>query len=160
MNSRSSYLRSLATIAPAIAVLFLAAMLPAVAPKKNWKSGKEVYAAIAEAPEKAADQRNPFEGNRAAAAAGGKLFKEHCAECHGNAAAGGRRGPSLRAPEVERATPGALFWILSNGVVRRGMPDWSKLPEPERWQIVTFIESLSDRQANHTRPDRRPPPKR
>jgi hypothetical protein len=32
---------------------------------------------------------------------------------------------------------------LTNGVVWHGMPVWSKLPEPERWQIVTFIESLS-----------------
>jgi hypothetical protein len=23
------------------------------------------------------------------------------------------------------------------------MPVWSKLPEPERWQIVTFLKSLS-----------------
>jgi hypothetical protein len=25
--------------------------------------------------------------------------------------------------------------------VRRGMPDWSKLPELERWQIVTFLKA-------------------
>jgi hypothetical protein len=39
--------------------------------------------------------------------------------------------------------PGALFWLLTNGVVRRGMPVWSKLPEPQRWQLVSFIESLT-----------------
>ena len=38
----------------------------------------------------------------------------------------------------QQATPGTLFWILTNGVVRRGMPVWSKLPEPQRWQIVTY----------------------
>jgi hypothetical protein len=36
-----------------------------------------------------------------------------------------------------------LFWILTNGVVRQGMPVWSKLPEPQRWQIVTFVKSLT-----------------
>jgi hypothetical protein len=36
----------------------------------------------------------------------------------------------------------ALFYILSNGVVRKGMPVWSKLPEPQRWQLVSYIKSL------------------
>ena len=45
-------------------------------------------------------------------------------------AEGARKGPSLRADPVQQATPGTLFWILTNGVVRRGMPVWSKLPEP------------------------------
>jgi len=51
-------------------------------------------------------------------------------------------GANLLREEVQQATPGTLFWILTNGVVRRGMPVWSKLPEPERWQIVTFLQSL------------------
>ena len=65
-------------------------------------------------------------------------------------AEGGKRAPSLLRDEVQRATPGALFWVLTNGVVRRGMPDWSKLPEPERWQIVAFLKSFgsSEREAS------------
>lgn len=31
---------------------------------------------------------------------------------------------------------------MTNGVARRGMPVWSKLPEPQRWQIVSFLKSL------------------
>ncbi len=58
-------------------------------------------------------------------------------------AEGGKEGPSLRADEVQQATPGTLFWILTNGVVRRGMPVWSKLPEPQRWQLVSYIRSLT-----------------
>jgi len=27
-------------------------------------------------------------------------------------------------------------------VVRKGMPVWSKLPEPQRWQLVRYIKSL------------------
>ena len=75
-------------------------------------------------------------------AAGAKLFEQHCAQCHGAKAEGGKRAPSLVSPEVRKATPGALFWILTNGVVRHGMPVWSKLPEPQRWQIVTYLRSL------------------
>jgi len=100
------------------------------------------YAVLAEAPEKAREKNNPFEGDTQAVAAGGKLFEQHCADCHGRKAGGTRKGPSLLREEVQQATPGTLFWILTNGVVRRGMPVWSKLPEPERWQIVTFLQSL------------------
>jgi mono/diheme cytochrome c family protein len=106
------------------------------------KNNGSVYAEIAKVPEKARARRNPFENDAEAIAAGSKLFAQHCAECHGNRAEGGKKGPSLREHEVQRAAPGALFWVLTNGVVRRGMPVWSKLPEPERWQIVSFLKSL------------------
>jgi len=58
-------------------------------------------------------------------------------------AEGGKKGPSLRSDPVQQATPGTLFWILTNGVVRRGMPVWSKLPEPQRWQLVSYLKSLN-----------------
>jgi mono/diheme cytochrome c family protein len=106
------------------------------------KNKSSTYAVLAEVPEKARERRNPFEADTQAVVAGGKLFEQHCADCHGRKAGGARKGPSLLREEVQQATPGTLFWILTNGVVRRGMPVWSKLPEPERWQIVTFLQSL------------------
>jgi mono/diheme cytochrome c family protein len=112
------------------------------APAKSGKNGASVYAELAKAPEKARAKRNPFEGDPDAVAAGRNLFEQHCEECHGAGAEGGKKGPNLRAPEVQEAPPGAIFWILTNGVVRRGMPVWSKLPEPQRWQLVTYLKSL------------------
>jgi mono/diheme cytochrome c family protein len=100
------------------------------------------YSALAEAPEKARAWRNPMEADPDTPAAGKKLYGQYCAECHGRTGEGGKRGPGLRAAEVQQAAPGALFWILTNGVVRRGMPVWSKLPEPKRWQIVNYLQSL------------------
>lgn len=102
-----------------------------------------VYAELAKAPRKAVARRNALENDPNAVAAGANLFDQHCAECHGAMADGGRKGPSLRADQVQQASPGAIFWILTNGVVRRGMPVWSKLPEPQRWQLVSYIKSLS-----------------
>jgi mono/diheme cytochrome c family protein len=102
----------------------------------------DVYAELAKAPEKAKIRPNPLENDPQAAAAGQILFAGHCAECHGDDAGGARKGPSLRASEVRSATPGTLFWILSNGVVRKKMPSWSKLPEPQRWQLVRYLKSL------------------
>jgi mono/diheme cytochrome c family protein len=102
-----------------------------------------VYAELGKAPKKAMARHNPMESDPEAVVAGGKLFELHCAECHGDMADGGKKGPSLRAEEVQQATPGTIFWVLTNGVVRRGMPVWSKLPEPQRWQIVSYIKSLT-----------------
>src|SRR6516225_1599145 len=80
------------------------------------KSDKWVYTELSKAPAKAAVRRNPLESDPDSVAAGAKLFAQHCAECHGANADGGKKGPSLRAEEVQQATPGALFWLLTNGV--------------------------------------------
>jgi mono/diheme cytochrome c family protein len=103
--------------------------------------GADTYAELRKAPEKAANRRNPLENDPEAAAAGKLLFADHCAECHGEDATGGRKGPNLRVSEVQNATPGTLFWLLTNGVIRKKMPAWSKLPEPQRWQLVRFLKS-------------------
>jgi len=105
-------------------------------------SSKRFADALGQAPEKARARHSPVEQEQDAVAAGGKLFELHCAECHGRKASGTRRGPSLLGEEMQQAPPGAIFWVLTNGVVRHGMPVWSKLPEPERWQLVTFLKSF------------------
>ena len=107
---------------------------------------KSVYAELGKVPAKAAARQNPLESDPEAVAAGAKLFEQRCAECHGAKANGGKKGPSLRAEEVQQATPGSLFWVMTNGVVRKGMPVWSRLPEPQRWQLVTYIKSLGTSQ--------------
>jgi mono/diheme cytochrome c family protein len=140
----------LATIGVVVFGISVFAISQALAQKEDaatHKNGKSTYAVLAETPDKARERRNPLEGDAQAVAAGGKLFEQHCAECHGRKAGGTRKGPSLLREEVQQATPGTLFWILTNGVVRRGMPVWSKLPEPERWQIVTFLQSLKSQPA-------------
>jgi mono/diheme cytochrome c family protein len=106
------------------------------------KFDKSVYAELAKVPPKAAVRQNPLESDPESVAAGAKLFEQHCAECHGANGDGGKKGPSLRADEVQQAAPGALFWVLTNGVVRKGMPVWSRLPEPQRWQLVSYVRSL------------------
>jgi mono/diheme cytochrome c family protein len=100
------------------------------------------YDELQKAPEKDRVKQNPLENDADAVQAGGKLFERHCAECHGMKAEGRGRAPSLLRQEVQQATPGTLFWVLTNGVVWHGMPVWSKLPEQERWQIVAFLKSF------------------
>lgn len=119
----------------------------ALAQQRRPRNDEPVDVVLARVPEKERNRRNPLESDPEAATAGQKLFGQHCAECHGESAGGSKRGPSLRAGGVQQATPGEIFWILTNGVVRHGMPAWSKLPEAQRWQIVTFLRGLSAVQA-------------
>lgn len=84
---------------------------------------------------------NPYGGHADAIAAGAKLFADHCARCHGDDLLGTNGKPSLKTPVVQNASDGELFWLLRNGDLRHGMPSWSGLPEPERWQIVAFVKA-------------------
>lgn len=86
---------------------------------------------------------NPYEGDAVSAAAGKILFADHCTRCHGADARGRHNRPSLRSEHIAHATDGELAWILKNGYVWKGMPSWSALPEPERWQIITYLRSLA-----------------
>jgi mono/diheme cytochrome c family protein len=93
---------------------------------------------------------NPYAGQSEAAAAGAKLFADHCAKCHGADALGSRKKPNLRAAEVQQATDGEIFWLLRNGDLLHGMPSWSAIPEPSRWQIITYVKSLGVSAADNT----------
>lgn len=93
-------------------------------------------------PEKARVHENPLASSPQAAPAGAKLFEQHCAQCHGRDATGRAGKPNLRSHRVRQATPGELEWLLTNGSLRNGMPSWSRLPEAQRWQIVTYLKSL------------------
>ena len=97
-------------------------------------------------PAKDRARNNPFAADPDAPAAGGNIFEEHCAQCHGEEAQGKQDGkhyrPSLHSDRVKQAKPGELFWLLTNGSQRNGMPSWSRLPEAQRWQVITFLKSL------------------
>jgi len=84
---------------------------------------------------------NPFEGNPQARQAGKKLYERECSACHGKNREGIGKAPPLNQPEVYSAPASTLFWILRNGSLRRGMPSFAHLPEPQRWQIVAFLRA-------------------
>ena len=115
-----------------------------------------VYGELEKAPPKYRAKTNPLAKDKDAVPAGKVLFGEHCEECHGENALGTKKAPSLRAQEVQSAAPGSVFWILTNGVVRKGMPVWSKLPEPQRWQLVTYIQSLGPAEAPENKTPAKP----
>ena len=121
----------------ALLIFILAGIVFAASGEGEW---------LSRVPAKDRARTNPLASDPEAQAAGAKLFAEHCASCHGAAAEGKQEGkhprPNLHSSRLKQATPGELFWLLTNGSLKNGMPSWSRLPEPQRWQVVTFLKSL------------------
>ncbi len=111
-------------------------------------SAAGIFAAVgdgqwrAKVPQSAKLRQNPMEGDPDALAAGTKLFQQNCATCHGKQADGRGKRPNLHSDRIREATPGELEWLLKNGSLKNGMPSWSRLPEQQRWQLVSFLKSL------------------
>jgi mono/diheme cytochrome c family protein len=85
---------------------------------------------------------NPVAAQPDAIAAGWNLFQNNCAQCHGADGNGRGSRPPVHSARIAGATDGELFWLLKNGQPFRGMPSWARLPEGQRWQIVTYLRSI------------------
>ena len=94
-----------------------------------------------DAPASSASFTNPYQGV-AAAENGRELYGANCASCHGSTAQGSGNIPPLAHSAVQTVTDGELFWFITTGSVKDGMPSWSALPEQQRWQIVTYLKTL------------------
>jgi mono/diheme cytochrome c family protein len=94
------------------------------------------------APPEAAAKQNPVGSSPEAVAGGKKIYLRSCAECHNEDGSGLDNAANLTLPVVQKESDGELFWKISNGNVRRGMPAFSRIPEPQRWQIVSFLKTL------------------
>ena len=94
------------------------------------------------APDSAKQMKNPYEGQTDAEAAGKGLYAMHCASCHGRNAEGSGNVPALLDGVIESVTPGELFWFITNGEAKNGMPGWASLAEQQRWQIVSYVKAL------------------
>jgi len=96
------------------------------------------------APPEDAAKPNPLAGRPDTAAGGRKLFQQRCASCHGDDGRGSTKAPDLLQPDVQSQTDGALFWKISGGNTHAGMPAFSYLPPPRRWQLVMHLRALKN----------------
>jgi mono/diheme cytochrome c family protein len=105
------------------------------------------------APEESKDLLNPYKNDTTVVAKGREMYGMYCSQCHGESgygdgAAGGALGQqpaNFHSGRVRRQTDGELFWKLSNG--KGNMPAFgSSLKEEQRWQIVTYIRKMANRE--------------
>ena len=99
-----------------------------------------------EAPSNASSLKNPLKDKPQLAAGGEKLFLQNCASCH--AFGPKQKGPKFSAASLSKRTDGDLFWKISHGNSRSGMPAFSSLPEGQRWQLVLYLRTLQQRANN------------
>jgi mono/diheme cytochrome c family protein len=76
--------------------------------------------------------------------AGQKLFVRHCSECHGQDGEGTERAPSIQR-YVRKSEPALLQSFIRNGNLRKGMPSWSRLPDQQLNQLVTYLRAVQAR---------------
>lgn len=98
------------------------------------------------APSKDAARKNPLANKPELSAGGQKVFLRACASCHGDEAhRTTANAPDLATESVQAQSDGAIFWKITNGNARKGMPSWGSIPEPQRWQIVLYLRTLREK---------------
>jgi mono/diheme cytochrome c family protein len=93
-------------------------------------------------PEADRTRPNPLGSDPAAVTAGQKLYSEKCARCHGPKGEGKGHSPSLQTETVHALTPGELEWVIAHGFSLHRMPGFASFPQDQRWQIVSYVQSL------------------
>jgi glucose/arabinose dehydrogenase len=99
------------------------------------------------APKATMQHKNPLAGEQTAIDAGAKLYAANCVACHGAGGRGSGNIPALSHGPTQSAPDGEVFWFITTGSVANGMPAWSSLSEPQRWQIVAYLKWLNSADA-------------
>jgi high-affinity iron transporter len=114
----------------------------------------QIAAGVTERTGVARDRRPP---NAPSATRGRDLFGPNCAGCHGPAGRGD--GPDAKRARLvpanftdvvfmRRETPADFFDRITLGHRRRGMPEWSALSPLQRWDLVAFVWTLQQSDAD------------
>jgi cytochrome c oxidase cbb3-type subunit 3 len=107
-----------------------------------------IYAATGQAPATTQNAGPTHGGDTAAphgadlAAAGGSVFQQNCAFCHGRDAGGGETGPDLTRSKLVSADVGGdkIGDVVLHGRVDKGMPAFQLSPE-QIAQLAAFIHA-------------------
>jgi mono/diheme cytochrome c family protein len=85
---------------------------------------------------------------------GRRLFRQHCALCHGERADGrGVRREGLSSPPRDftsaewrdRFSPRRTFWVLREGKPATAMPSFRALPDGDLWDLTAYVLSVSEK---------------
>lgn len=81
---------------------------------------------------------------------GSRLYREHCAQCHGGPgvapqpyALGLNPAPAALVGTARTRSAAEIFWITRQGIKMTGMPAWQyRLSDEEIWDVVAFMRVL------------------
>jgi mono/diheme cytochrome c family protein len=102
-------------------------------------------------PEEAKKRKNPIMVTGAGLSAAREIYKDKCANCHGETGKGDGPEAAMHktkpsdftdAHRMSEMTDGELFYKISEG--RRPMPMFKEqLSEEQRWQLVHFLRTFA-----------------
>ena len=106
-------------------------------------------------PPEAKTMKNPVSASDAVLRAVAPVYRENCAQCHGDTGRGdGREAkshstlpPDFAEPgRIEKQEDGVLFYKISEG--KRPMPAFKgRLTEEQRWELVALVRTLAEKEA-------------
>jgi putative heme-binding domain-containing protein len=88
---------------------------------------------------------NPF-NSKQDAAAGGRIFRSHCAVCHGPEGSGGKATDLTLGRFRHGSTDSDLYRTISEGIEGTEMPG-TFFNGQQLWQVVAYVRSLSQGRA-------------
>ena len=92
-------------------------------------------------------------GSAEARTRGGRLFREHCALCHGERGDGHgvrREGLTRKSRDFtnaawrESTSPRHVFYAIREGSQSTPMPSWKALSEQDAWDMTAYVLSLGE----------------
>lgn len=135
------------------ALLFLCAILLITfgAALAQQKENSQADAAPAPIPEADVAKKNPVKPTAEGLADAKKLYKYHCAMCHGDNGDGkGDLAESMKLQlndwqnpgTISKYTDGALFYIITNGRGKMVGGEGDRTKEEIRWNLVNLVRSF------------------
>ncbi len=109
------------------------------------------------APASAKKLKNPLKADDVTINAGKQIFNKQCAACHGEdgkaktdiAAAMKKKPTDLTAKEMRGITDGEIYWVVTNGVTKSGMPAFkTKASTQDRWKLTLYVKHLMGEHAH------------
>ena len=118
--------------------------------------------ATEQAPDKIAQQKNPFESNSENFIKGESLFQwtaepNPCKICHGPVGNGlGMMAQGLSpmprnftcSQTMKQVSDGQMFWIIKNGSPGTGMPPYKFLSDDEIWKLILYIRHFDKKKTD------------
>lgn len=121
-----------------------------------WKVILFLYETAGETPGKA-----PVPDEKPTLERGRDIYLEKCAFCHGETGDGDGPAASFSSPRPRKLTKAQykirtthfgkipsdqdIFYIITKGMPGTTMPAWNHLPDSDRWSLVLYLKSLSNK---------------